>query len=515
MSYPVIDLFAGPGGLGEGFSTLKLSEYKSIFKIALSIEKDQHAHKTLELRAFFRQFSADEIPEDYYSYISGKITREELFNKHSKAAQHAQEEAWLTELGSDNTPEHLVDEKIRKALGNNKKWVLIGGPPCQAYSLVGRSRVIRAKGLEKYEADPKHKLYRHYLRILAVHQPPVFVMENVKGLLSAKLKNENTIDLILKDLRNPLDALPEMRRYTINKHLEYRLIPLVHNDNNFYDNFSPADFVVKAEEHGIPQARHRIIIIGVRSDINARPNSINFSPKLTIDNVISDLPVLRSGLSQEKDSPDLWQQAVQKIIKGRWINYKSTDSKLRKAILSISKFIRSDLNRGQQFIKTEKTPIHMANWFHDKRMKGVCNHETRSHIREDLHRYLFAAVFSSIYGRSPLLDDFPKSLLPEHRNIENALKVNMFNDRFRVQIKGRPSTTIVSHISKDGHYYIHYDPIQCRGLTVREAARLQTFPDNYFFEGPRTEQYKQVGNAVPPYLAYQIAEIIAYLLKKV
>ena len=130
-----------------------------------------------------------------------------------------------------------------------------------------------------------------------------------------------------------------------------------------------------------------------------------------------------------------------------------------------------------------------------------------------MHRYFFAAVYAKVKGRSPLLEDFPKALLPKHENVEDALKDTKFNDRFRVQYKGRPSTTVVSHIAKDGHYFIHYDPTQCRSLTVREAARLQTFPDNYRFEGPRTEQYKQVGNAVPPYLANQIAKLVADLLE--
>jgi len=186
---------------------------------------------------------------------------------------------------------------------------------------------------------------------------------------------------------------------------------------------------------------------------------------------------------------------------------------MRQALTVAVHRIREDLQRGGEYCSSDRRPGCLPDWFFDPKLGGVLNHVTRGHISADLHRYLFASVYAETHGRGPLLQDFPKPLLPKHKNVRAALKETKFNDRFRVQLKGRPSTTVVSHISKDGHYFIHYDPTQCRSLTVREAARLQTFPDNYFFEGPRTEQYKQVGNAVPPLLAKQIAKIVADLFE--
>src|ERR1035437_6684235 len=206
MPIPVIDLFAGPGGLGEGFSALRHGG-EPVFKIKLSIEKEPHAHQTLELRAFYRQFPDLEAPEEYYSYLAGRLTREALFEKFPEEAGKASSEAWRVELGGKDFSETQIDARICGAVGKRVNWVLIGGPPCQAYSIVGRSRVIGGKGLAAYEADPKHHLYEHYLRILSVHQPPVFIMENVKGLLSAQYKSEGIFQRILNDLKHPLGAV--------------------------------------------------------------------------------------------------------------------------------------------------------------------------------------------------------------------------------------------------------------------------------------------------------------------
>ncbi len=515
MPIPVIDLFAGPGGLGEGFSALR-SDGRPVFKIGISIEKDPDAHQTLELRAFFRQFPDQQAPAEYYDYLAGRLSREGLFKKFPEEAGRAELEAWHAELGAKDLSPEAVEERLCLALGKRKKWVLIGGPPCQAYSLVGRSRMIGGEGIAKYEANPKHRLYEHYLRIVSVLQPPIFVMENVKGLLSAEVKKERIFERILADLRHPLSATLWAANFDAKLPLEYQLLPLTTGAGELFANArqsEPEDFVVRAEDFGIPQARHRIIILGVRSDLTVRQAAWRQSQKVTVEEIIGDLPRLRSGLSKEPDSAENWQQAVRETINASWVRNGVFPNDFREMLFRMSQRVGANLGRGGRFLEGISIPAKHAAWFFDKRLKGVCNHETRGHIREDLQRYFFAAVFAKKFGRSPLLEDFPAELLPNHENVEQALKETKFNDRFRVQRADHPATTVVSHISKDGHYYIHYDPSQCRSLTVREAARLQTFPDNYFFEGPRTEQYQQVGNAVPPLLALRIAEIVADMLK--
>lgn len=504
---PIIDIFAGPGGLGEGFSSIRSEKEEPIFKIKLSIEKDRYAHSTLLLRAFFRQFSKENIPSSYYEYLRGEISREELFRIHPFEAKRANDEAWLQELKPEN--HQSIDFRIRHALARSKQWVLIGGPPCQAYSLVGRSR-MRGENEAKYQKDPRHLLYKEYLRILAVHQPTIFVMENVKGLLSSKLQDHSTFDLILNDLQKPLGA----SNIATNQTLQYFLFSLTKKNRSSREGFVPGDFIVHADKYGIPQARQRIIILGIRSDFyETDPDLLSPENKISTQEVLDDLPKLRSGLSKEPDSSIQWHDAIYSIKNSNWINTVSQELKYK--ILTELENLDFNLSRGNPFISNNNVPLKLTDWFFDEKIGGVCNHETRAHIRQDLHRYFFAAEYAKQNGKSPSMRDYPQGLLPSHKNIIEAIEGDKFGDRFRVQIKDKPATTIVSHISKDGHYYIHYDAFQCRSFTVREAARLQTFPDNYFFEGNRTQQYHQVGNAVPPLLARKIAMIVANVLKNI
>lgn len=512
---PIIDLFAGPGGLGEGFTSVLDENKQRVFKIALSIEKDEFAHRTLALRSFVRQFDNNLIPDEYYKFVRGEISDiEELYKLYPEQARHAKQEAWKLEVG-DVAKHRLIDKRIKEGLKGEKNFVLIGGPPCQAYSLVGRSRRQEGEGLD--ENDPRVYLYREYYRILTVHQPPVFIMENVKGLLSAKVNKESVFTQVINDLKNPFDAFKKLRgkediAYNKPGYKIFSLVKKHKQDLLGEDIFEPRDFIIKSEEYGVPQTRHRVILLGIRDDLNITPQTLQKAVNsITVNNVINDLPGLRSGLSKGKDGSTEWLEVFQESeATGIWENIEQDVR--NKIIETIGEISIPKKDRGSLFVDGKPKTDYLSYWYNDAKLKGFANHETRSHIKNDLYRYLFVACFANIKGRSPKLSDFPRQLLPLHLNVGDGINENKFADRFRVQMSTEPSKTITSHISKDGHYYIHPDPTQCRSLTVREAARLQTFPDNYYFCGPRTEQYHQVGNAVPPYLAYQIAKIIEKLL---
>jgi DNA (cytosine-5)-methyltransferase 1 len=504
-SYPVIDLFAGPGGLGEGFASLRRPSNPDqyAFKTTISIEKDPVAHRTLQLRHFFRQFTLASVPDDYYRYLEGSITLEELYGRYPEAASHAKETAWLCTLGEE--PYDNVKSRISDALDGQRKWALVGGPPCQAYSKAGRSRM---RGNPDFEEDPRHFLYKEYLQIIIDHKPPVFVMENVKGIISSKIQGRYVINDILRDLSRPASIVGEK-----DSGLEYKLYSLSQSGVTSLDA-DPSAFIVKAEEYGIPQARHRIFIVGIRSDLDVEPRILEKSSKVTVEDVIGDLPKLRSSISGLADSAELWIQTLKEIATQPWFIH-GRDNGTAKLIARTDEVVESLQRQELEKNSTQYlAPTILNEWFGDDRLQVLLSHEARSHMQSDLHRYLFASVYAEVNKVTPKLRHFPEELLPKHKNVQEGRTEYVFADRFRVQLPDAPATTITSHISKDGHYYIHYDPTQCRSLTVREAARIQTFPDNYKFEGNRTEQYHQVGNAVPPLLAHKIAKIIFEALEE-
>lgn len=535
---PIIDLFAGPGGLGEGFSSIRDEKGDRIFDIKLSIEKDENAHKTLRLRSFYRQFKKEEVPELYYKYIKANKAdeQERLFQEikttYSKQWENAEREAWHCELpypeefdknnikkGGYTESEIIakneeIDQRITEALPKNKEFLLIGGPPCQAYSLVGRSR---NQGISK--KDHRVHLYKEYLRIIAKHHPAVFVMENVKGLLSASVDGHKVFDLIKEDLKNPSNVFPQ---YNSPRYKVYSLVkePDEFDSDNFPIYNNDKDFLIRAENYGVPQRRHRVILLGIRSDITTtnRTTLQKRQKETELKQVINALPKIRSGIGRQVIGTNEKGNHIYKSIENSYTNWsnsiKEYRTQLAEELIKEEDNLIDSNNQGLNYIEyilnEEGNPL-FKEWYEDERLDGVINHESRTHLKEDLGRYLFSSLYLRAHGEFPRLKDYPQWLLPKHKN---ASKGDKFADRFRTQKPNQAATTITSHISKDGHYFIHYDPAQCRSMTVREAARVQTFPDNYYFCGSRTHQYHQVGNAVPPYLAMQISEIVSNIFNE-
>jgi len=403
-----IDLFAGAGGLSEGFIR---EEFEPVAHVEMSAE----AADTLKTRIAFHHFSQKKNLTKYYSYLQQDISRNELWDS---IPQHLLESVINEEI-SDNTIESIF-EKIDSQLDEKKVDVIIGGPPCQAYSLVGRSRdPNRMKG------DKRNFLFRYYAKFLIRYKPKYFVFENVLGLLTAgnaKYLNE------MLELFEQIGYSADMK-------------------------------VLNAEEYGVLQKRRRVIIIG-------RKGKTKFQfPELqkmennwqTKRDLFFDLPYLKPG--QELEVADYTKNINEYL--------KKTET-------------RNGINYTTQ-------------------------HITRNHNDRDLEIYSLA-IDKWLNDRQRLkYNDIPKRL-QTHKNTE------AFLDRYKVIDPTGHSHTVVAHIAKDGHYYIYPDLKQVRSISVREAARIQSFPDNYFFEGGRSAAFKQIGNAVPPLMAEKIAASLKYLL---
>ena len=412
MNY--IDLFAGAGGLSEGFSSVG-------FEPVAHIEMNSDAAYTLKTRACYYYLKENGQLNAYYNYEKGLITRDALYELVPDEVLESVINATISE-GSINA----IFERVDTLLQRNPDWnntvdIVIGGPPCQAYSVIGRA--VREDSMED---DPRNYLYKLYCRFLRRYQPKMFVFENVPGLLTA----------------NDGKHFENIKRYL--RHVGYKI-----------------DFKeLNAKDFGVLQNRRRIIIIGWRTDEQYRyPEFTPVSHTYTVSDILKDLPVMQAG---------------------------ETSSKYRKT--KPSKYLAEYGIRNNNDVLT----FHVASPHIDR--------------DKDIYRRVIDAWNDG--HRRLKYCDLPQELRT-HKNVTDFL------DRFKI-VEGDTAAchTMMAHISKDGHYFIHPDKKQARSITVREAARIQSFPDNYFFEGSRTAAFTQIGNAVPPVMAKAIAEALREQLER-
>jgi DNA (cytosine-5)-methyltransferase 1 len=396
-----IDLFSGAGGLSEGF-------IKAGFNPIAHVEIDAHACNTLETRLVYHKLKHENSLDHYYDYLNEKNSREKFISKFGDKLLSDS----VLNIGIGGNNNDVIFNKIDELARNNEIDLVIGGPPCQAYSLVGRARDL--KGMKD---DPRNFLYKEYAKFLKNYRPKAFVFENVLGLKTA-----------------------DGGRYLKNMLAYFRRIGY---NVEFQEH--------KSEDFGVLQKRRRVILIGWRKDIDFKypifdDNNYDFK----VRDIFSDLKKLKPGEQN-----------------------------------NITKYINESSNYLNQF--------ELRNG-----IDFVTQHIARPHNNRDLEIYKIA-INKWLKNEERLkYPDLPNRL-KTHKNEKS------FVDRYKVVDPNGYSHTMVAHIAKDGHHYIYPDSKQVRSLSVREAARIQSFPDDFFFEGGRSAAFRQIGNAVPPLMASAIA----------
>ncbi len=412
-----IDLFSGAGGLSEGF-------IRAGFNPIAHVEIDKAACNTLITRTAYHHLKKTKNILPYINYIQNKISRTELY---SLLPKNKKESVINMPIGENNNK--IIFDKIDSLKGKQTIDLIIGGPPCQAYSVVGRSR-----DENRMRGDSRNYLFKEYAKFLEYYQPGYFVFENVIGLLSAKTKEGKSY------LKMMLDLFMKKGYY-----VEYK--------------------VLEAKHFGVLQNRKRIILIGKKDgEEGFYPEFEKKEVGVNVSEIFKDLPNLTAGTG----------------------NYYKTKYKPYKGNYLYDSHIRNGLDFTTQ-------------------------HIARPHTDQDKGIYKLAVEKWDDGHQRLNYNDIPVEW-QTHKNKKS------FVDRFKVVAGDLPySQTVVAHICKDGHYYIHPDINQNRSLTPREAARLQTFPDDYYFEGvsekpSRTAAFKQIGNAVPPLMAESIAKKLKELI---
>lgn len=413
-----LDLFAGAGGLSEGF-------IRAGFNPIAHVEMDMAACYTLKTRMAYHWLKENGNLERYADYLKRTINRTEFY---SLVPSRVIESVINEEIGRKPRAKRLQDifSKIDELLGNQKLNLIVGGPPCQTYSHVGR---VRAP--EKMRKDKRNNLYTFYAEFLKRYKPQYFVFENVPGLLSAKDEEGNSyLELMLELFQECDDTEYTTELRTLN-----------------------------AKDYGVPQNRKRIVIVGRKGkSTDFYPEPDKCKSDVLVKEILSDLPAIKANegtLGPCDMDPNFHT----------WLR-----------------------NVG---IRNDDLPVTF--------------HQARFNNEIDLEIYRIAV---ELWNKKKVRLQYNK--LPER--LQNHKNKSTFLNRFNVVAGDLPySHTVVAHIAMDGHYYIHPDINQNRSLTPREAARLQTFPDDYYFESRngrsyRTTAYRQIGNAVPVLLGQRIAE---------
>ena len=406
----IIDLFSGAGGLTEGFRNRD-------FNILCHIEKSKDACETLKIREAYYLLKKYNKLHHYRKYLNGRISKEELLDSVPSEKINS---ILNVEINEDSLEEifNLIDSKSDRVDG------IIGGPPCQAYSTIGRA--INEK---KKNSDDRIYLYKYYLSFLNKYSPKFFIFENVKGLQSFK-----DVDGLL--------LLPKIKS-------EFRNAGYIISDK-----------VINSSDYGVSQNRERLFIFGLRNDVKLDKNFFDELEKLkekplNLEKLFNDLPSINAG--------------------EEGYNYRAIRLSYEK-----KKYYRN---------LDEKIPLTL--------------HIARPQTSNDLKIYKIVQEAKQS-GRNIKYSELPSEL-------QNHSNKDSFLDRFKALDENVYSHTVVAHISKDGHYYIHPSIGQTRSITVREAARIQGFPDNYYFQNSRTAAFVQIGNAVPPILSKKIADTVTKL----
>ncbi|MFC1534766.1 DNA cytosine methyltransferase [Thermodesulfobacteriota bacterium] len=406
-----LDVFTGGGGLSEGF-------IRAGYSPVAHVEVNKAACYTLKTRMAYHWLKNHDRVSEYYDYLHGRISRSELYDLVPGTETASVINA---EIGRQTIPD--IFKQIDGLLRGQPLDLIVGGPPCQAYSMVGRNR-----DKKRMQGDKRNYLYIYYAKFLRKYRPRYFVFENVIGLLSAKSEEGKLYFNEMRDLFQKAGYETEYR-------------------------------ILSTENYGVPQTRRRIILVGRKGKKTGfYPEPAIWQQNETIDEIFQDLPSLQAG----EGSP----------LPCRTGEYSG-------------KYLYT------AGIKNAEVPV---TW-----------HVARPHTEQDLEIYRIAVQKWNEHKERLDYNDLPERL-KTHKNRRSFL------DRFKVVASDLPTShTVVAHISQDGHFYIHPDINQNRSLSPREAARLQTFPDDYFFESSsgihgRTPAFSQIGNAVPVMFAQKIAE---------